>query len=103
MTGVKWDRANFTNSDLTLADLLGASFVASDLSGVCLFEAKHYGWKISGVICSHFYLDGDKRERIPTNRDLETGEFEELFSTLDTEHDAIMKALHRGRQRRAQQ
>ena len=81
--------ANLEKAYLRDADMRGCTLVRSNLNNAVLTGAKLYGtardgWKISCVECKYVYWDADAKQRSPKDRDLEPGEFEQLYAALPT-------------------
>lgn len=79
--------ANLSHTDLTDAELFSATLVKTDLRNAILSGAKLYGiskddWDISGVECTHVYLDNLGEEHYPREGEYDVGQFEKEFKEL---------------------
>lgn len=80
----KLQRATMIGVDLRRASLIGADLSESTLTGAKLFGTARDDWDIEGVICDHVFWDKDGASRSPAERDLVSGEFEQLYAQLPT-------------------
>lgn len=73
------NNADLTESNLSDADLANAKFTGTIFNRVVTFE-----WKIEGIKCDFIFLNSDKNERYPKERDFECSEFEALYKSVPT-------------------
>lgn len=93
-------RANIGGGDVQCADLKDANLVYCTLTSVDLRESDLTGivtheWNVSDIIidnvtCEYVYVDMDRRERVPKDRNFEKGEFEQLIYKHNTINDAFL-------------
>lgn len=79
-----FNNCNLEKAILNNCDLRYSNFSKSDLTGVSLYGAALFGWKINGVKCDYVFFDKDRINRIPRDRNFEPGEFERLYRSVPT-------------------
>jgi hypothetical protein len=76
--------ANLENVDFSYSSLVGTNLTDANLTGIKLYGTSRDDWIIKNVECRYVYWDEDGEQRTPKDRDLELGEFEQIYATLPT-------------------
>jgi len=78
------EEANLENADLRYCLLTNANLTGAVLTGTRLYGTARDDWDVRNVKCKYVYWDMEATQRSPKNRDLEPGEFEQLYAALPT-------------------
>lgn len=74
-------QADLRNCNLFGIECRNADFEGANLTGIILDKTDAFIWNIHQVQCKHIYLDPERRQRYPVDRDFEPGEFERLYGS----------------------
>ena len=78
------EEADLTDAQLQFSNLVRTNFTGATLTGAKLYAAARDDWIIKDIKCEYVYWDFNAAYRCPKDRDLEPGEFEQLYNTLPT-------------------
>jgi uncharacterized protein YjbI with pentapeptide repeats len=90
---VTFVKSNLKGVKFTYADLSDSLFNSVLLTGACFHRSSISFWNIRNIKCKYVYLDSQRKNRYPKDRNFEPREFERLYRSIPTIEFIFEKGL----------